>query len=357
MQGETKGLYCMTHKSPDMVNVKDRKCAHPGCTSQPNFNITGSTKGLYCVTHKSPDMVDVKNPKCAHPGCDSRPTFNITGSTKGLYCMTHKSPDMVNVISPRCIHPGCDSRTSYGRPGFPPTKCAKHREPGMIQRPNSKCVSCKEPALYGINLKPRHCEAHKVDEDINLVERECISCHLPYVLDKDNRCENCNPEAFARASLAKQNALMAFLDTNGHPGTLVDDRIIDGGVCGKERPDRVIDLGDKIIIIECDENQHKERACSCEQARMVNIAQSFGGVPVYFIRWNPDTYKTPLKAQTPLQLRYKMLAELLTSIKSGKHILPGGLVSVIYMFFDGWAGRSGLAEDNWTTILGFVPGS
>ena len=353
--GSKIGLYCASHKTPEMVDVKNKKCQHPGCDSIPNFNVIVSKVGLYCASHKSLEMVDVKSKKCQHPGCDKvNPVFNVTGSKIGLYCASHKSLEMVDVMNTKCQHPGCDTRVRYGIPGKSPTHCAKHRETGMIQRPNSKCISCKAPAIYGINLKPRHCETHKVDEDINLTERECVSCGLLYVLDKDNRCENCNPEAFARAALAKQNALMSYLDVHDHPGTTVDDRIIDGGVCGKERPDRIIDLGDKILVIECDENQHKERACSCEQARMVNIAQSFGGVPVYFIRWNPDNYKTEKKTQVPLNQRYALLTELLTAIKSCKHVVPHGLVSVFYMFFDGWQGRPSMSESNWTTLLEFA---
>ncbi len=354
--GSKVGLFCASHKTPEMVDVKSKKCQHPGCDSQPAFNVTGSKVGLLCASHKTPEMVDVRSKKCQHHGCESRPIFNIVGSKVGIYCVTHKTPEMVNVKDRKCQHLGCATHAWYGIPGKPPTHCAKHREAGMIQRPNSNCISCKGPAIYGINLKPRHCETHKVDEDVNLTERKCISCGLLYVLDKDNRCENCNPETFARAALAKQNALMAYLDVHGHPGTSTDDRIIDGGVCGKERPDRVIDLGDKILVIECDENQHRERACSCEQARMVNIAQSFGGVPVYFIRWNPDNYKTEKKTQVPLTQRYALLAELLDAIKTGKHVVPHGLVSVFYMFFDGWHGRPSMSESNWTTILEFAKG-
>jgi hypothetical protein len=36
------------------------------------------------------------------------------------------------------------------------------------------------------------------------------------------------------------------------------DKIVEGGICGKERPDRIYDLGDKIIVLECDEHQHRE---------------------------------------------------------------------------------------------------
>ena len=57
----------------------------------------------------------------------------------------------------------------------------------MIKRPNGKCVTCKELAIYGTNFTPKHCESHKLEDEQNLVEQECISCHLIMVLDKDNK--------------------------------------------------------------------------------------------------------------------------------------------------------------------------
>lgn len=89
---------------------------------------------------------------------------------------------------------------------------------------------------------------------------------------------------------------MSYLDQRELYG-MSTDTTVDGGACGLERPDRVFDFNDKIIILECDEDQHKSRPCLCEQTRMVNLGQAFGGIPVYFIRWNPDDYnpKDPRK--------------------------------------------------------------
>jgi hypothetical protein len=72
-----------------------------------------------------------------------------------------------------------------------------------------------------------------------------------YVLDDNNRCENCNPESFATARLAKQNALMSYLDARKLPGNSTDITI-DNGICGKERPDRVYDFGDKVVMVASD---------------------------------------------------------------------------------------------------------
>jgi hypothetical protein len=224
--------------------------------------------------------------------------------------------------------------------------------------PTAKCLDCKEQAIYGTNFILQHCATHHTPEEQNLAERECVSCHLLYVLDQNNHCENCDPTAFARITLAKQTELMDYLDAHGHPGTTTDDTMIDGGACGKERPDRIIDLGDKILIIECDENQHSDRAASCETNRMFNIGQSLGGVPVYFIRWNPDKFRTPKHKQEPTKQRHEILCGFLTNIKSGQYQLPTAqkpnnicLTWSIYMFYNGWESpEKSLATAKWQPI-------
>jgi hypothetical protein len=141
---------------------------------------------------------------------------------------------------------------------------------------------------------------------------------------------------------------MDYLDANNLKGDSTD-KIVNDGSCGKERPDRVYDFGDKIVILECDEYQHKYRQCVCEQTRMVNLGQSYGGIPVYFIRWNPDDYKqhnTDKKPDTILQ-RHKLVKDFIKDIKNNKLKLPEALVSAFYMYYDDW---DCLNNDNWEII-------
>ena len=348
LKGE-KEIYCKKHKLENMINVKDNYCLHEGCTKvNPNYGIKKG-KGLYCLIHKTKEMFDVKTKRCEYEGCDSHsPTFNIKGSTKGKFCVTHKTNEMVNVVSKKCEYEDCNTQATFGKPGHSRNHCAKHREKGMILYPNSKCKSCKEPAIYGTNWKPLHCETHKTADEENYVEQPCSSCGLIYILDKENKCENCNPESFKTARLAKQNGLMDYLDARGLKGSSTDT-IVEDGLCGKERPDRVYELVDKIVILECDEHQHRDRACLCEQTRMVNIGQTYGGMPVYFIRWNPDNYYSEKEPEI-LRKRYKLVGDLISSIKKGKIVLPDALVSVIYMYYDDW---SSLAEEEWKVLTEF----
>lgn len=342
-----KAHFCVSHKTQDMIDVRNKQCKASDCNSQPCFDIKGG-KGQFCSKHKLPDMMDVRSKKCKYEGCNIYPSFDIKGG-KGRFCVEHKTLEMINIKHKVCAHEACTSRTAYGKPGHPPSHCAQHKQAGMILRSNARCTTCKNPAFWGTNWIPKHCDLHKTEDETNLVEQPCSSCGLSYLLDKENKCENCNPASFASARLAKQNALMHYLDARGLKGTSTD-RVIDNGECGKERPDRIYDLGDKILILECDEDQHKGRQCVCEQTRMVNIGQSFGGIPVYFLRWNPDNYSPDDQKKQPelITKRHKLVGDLIASITAGKTQMPTNtLVSALYLYYDGW---TTLADEIWKSI-------
>ena len=90
-----------------MVDVKNKTCIHPNCKVIPAYNMEGETKALYCATHKLDGMVDVKNKTCIHPNCKVQPVYNMEGETKGLYCATHKLDGMVNVKDKTCKSEWC----------------------------------------------------------------------------------------------------------------------------------------------------------------------------------------------------------------------------------------------------------
>ncbi len=346
-----KGRFCSKHKTYEMIDVIHRRCERKGCNVlNPVFDIEGG-KGRFCKEHKTDEMIDVKNKRCESNGCKSQSSnFDIKGG-KGRFCSKHKTAEMINVNSKKCEYFDCDNYAYYGKPGHKKSYCLQHRQHGMIRNSTARCSECNNLAIWGINWIPLHCDLHKTENDDNLVEQQCKSCNLMYILDKNNLCELCNPSSFITSRLAKQTALMAYLDNRGLNG-ISTDKMVDNGICGKERPDRVYDFGNKIIVLECDENQHQERACICEQTRMINIGQSFGGIPVYFIRWNPDNYspENNKKKSEILSKRHKLCGDLINDIKNNKINLPIALVSVIYLYYDGW---SSLSDEKWKVILSF----
>lgn len=342
-----KPEFCANHAEDGMRNLIGKRCEDPSCDRHASYNIAGK-QPRFCQTHSEEGMVCVIGKGCRHPGCKCRShNYDVPGG-KGRFCTRHKQVGMVDVLNPKCEE--CDTLACYGIPGGKKTRCAKHRSPGMITRPRAKCVVCRKPAQYGQYYIPKHCETHKCEQDDNLMERECISCHLTMILDKNGKCEYCDPVRFQTARLAKQNALMEYLDHRGLKGNSTDI-VIDRGICGMERPDRVFDFDDKIVILECDEHQHRERQCLCEQTRMVNISQSYGGTPVYFLRWNPDNY-TSVDGKLPdlIAKRHKLVADYIRDIRDNKVKLPQGLLSVFYMYYDGW---TGLSDTEWSIITPF----
>jgi hypothetical protein len=61
--------------------------------------------------------------------------------------------------------------------------------------------------------------------------------------------------------------------------------------CGKFRADFLYEWPLGVLILEFDENQHKDYDQRCELVRMFEMAHGYGGRPVAFIRYNPDAFK------------------------------------------------------------------
>ena len=271
------------------------------------------------------------SPTCEHVDCMIRPTFNIKGETKGRFCKTHSHDGFINVKHKTCEHGDCMIRPNFGIPGQHKIRCKSHILPGMISNPKRKCVAikCKNPALYGI-CKPEHCEDHKHDDEINWVERECVSCGLTYILNKQEKCQFCDPDMFNKTRLAKQNQVKHFLDANGI--TYVScDTLVDRGACFKYRPDFLIDCNTHFVVLEVDENQHKDRADECETVRMINIFQSVG-ISTKFLRYNPDEYKIGKDKKNPsFGTRMNILKK---HLKYAMEDEVKSYISVKYLFFD-----------------------
>ena len=64
---------------------------------------------------------------------------------------------------------------------------------------------------------------------------------------------------------------------------------INGG-CSKRRPDIFIDMLTHCVIIEIDEEQHKNYDIICEIARLNELYTDLGDRPLILIRFNPDAY-------------------------------------------------------------------
>ena len=121
---------------------------------------------------------------------------------------------------------------------------------------------------------------------------------------------------------------------------LIFNKKIDDG-CSKRRPGVRIVCMTHTVMIECDEEQHKNT--SCEEKRIMEIFQDLGGRPLVVIRFNLDKYgkcqgcfKQTKQGSLSLNkkewnIRIKKLNEQIwINIKD----IPKKEVTVEYMFYD-----------------------
>ena len=126
--------------------------------------------------------------------------------------------------------------------------------------------------------------------------------------------------------------------------------------CGvKRRPDYFIDYGTHCLILEIDENQHKNYNKQCEISRLNEISTMVNDKPTIYIRFNPDSYKgidgnkvdscftispgigklKPLKRKIKerLQIVHQEVLKY-SDYNNVKNIIKNNLIHQIYLFFD-----------------------
>jgi hypothetical protein len=302
-EGETKGLYCATHKLDGMVDIKHAKCLSEGCKKQPIFNHEGETKALYCAIHKLERMVDVKNKKCCVEGCKKGPAFNHEGETNAMYCASHKLDGMVDVKSKKCRHEGCKKRPTFNHEGQSNAiYCATHKLDGMVDIKHKTCIEkgCKTRPIFNHpgETNAMYCASHKLEGMVDIKNKTCQSewCYTQVTDKYDGYCVFCYIHLFpdkpiSRNYKTKEYAVVDFIQsTFPDYHWITDKRIADG--CSKRRPDALLDLGYQILIVEVDENQHIDYDCSCENKRIMELSQDVDHRPIIFIRFNPDEYES-----------------------------------------------------------------
>ena len=171
------------------------------------------------------------------------------------------------------------------------------------------CVECEGSQICTHSKIKKHCitcnPSIKCEHD--KFKQACIICN-PNVACRDCKeiyvdksthcyplCEGCfsfkfpNHPKVIRYKI-KERYLVDELKTRltEHKVQMLCDKIIEGG-CSSRRPDVLIDCLTHSIIIECDENQHKNY--ECENKRLMQLFLDLGNRPLIMIRFNPDNYK------------------------------------------------------------------
>lgn len=179
------------------------------------------------------------------------------------------------------------------------------------------CKDCKGSQICIHNKFKRFCIACSPNSIFF-----CKSCRLFRVNNRTNYlCSYCNTNKSKRQKTKEIN-VKNFLNNNNYTFKY-NTKCNINNTCQTYYPDFLIDCNTFFIIIECDENSHKNYDKLCEKTRENNICYSLG-LPCVFIRFNPD--KKGIKTKT----KYTILKSYIEYYKNKKY--NNNIVE--YLFYD-----------------------
>jgi hypothetical protein len=329
-----KGTYCVTHKAAGMENVKSRRCkgvdegGSPSCRTQPVFGLP-SGKPTHCSKHKLPGMANLVSSRCEGVNDDGSPCQTITPKFdfkggRGCRCSKHQLPGMEDIRSKRCegfekdgarctsLNPVHDFEGGCGR------FCASHMAEGMFDVRNPRCegfddsgIRCRVRATFGYERNcPRFCAAHKYEhkEDgmRNVIDRRCLVCDTTVARrGLDGHCYRCFVHTFpdnkiVRNHKTKERCVADHIRSAYPTCDVLLDGVVPGG-CSRRRPDVLMDMGDRVVIVEVDETQHSGYDVTCENRRMMELFVDCGSRPLIMVRMNPDGYVSGGTSGSPVK--------------------------------------------------------
>jgi len=258
-----------------MIDIKSPKCIK--CKEKiPHFNLESETKALYCKNCATEDMIDIKHPKCIK--CkEKQPHFNLLSETKALYCKNCATEDMIDIKHHKCKGQSgnCSIRANKKYKGYC-AYCYQHEFPN-------------DPLTFQIRCKTKE-----------IAIRDCI---------------NANFDGFQHDSPMY----------TGHCDCSI-----------KRRIDHRKLIGNTLLAIETDENQHKSYDKMDEEIRYNDLYMAYSGKWIY-IRFNPDKYinKKGKNVNPMLATRLSsLIKEIDKQINRIENEENGEGVEVIYMYYD-----------------------
>jgi uncharacterized protein YheU (UPF0270 family) len=352
---ENVGICCKSCKTDSMVNIVSKKCK---CGKAiPIYNEPGESNPVSCKLCKTTTMVDVKYKKCK---CGKAiPIYNEPGETIGICCKSCKTDSMVNIVSKKCK---CGKAIPiYNEPGETIGICCKScKTETMVNVKNKKCKCGKARPNYN---NPGEtigicCKSCKTESMTDIIHKKCLGCinsegiinECPYKSRGNpkykNYCTECfkrnfplDPLTFQIRSKTKEIAVRDFINTY-FDGFQHNRHLLTGHCDCSIR--RSIDhrklIGNTLLAIETDENQHKGYDKMDEETRYDDLYMAHSGKWIY-IRFNPDKYinKNGISKNPAIATRLLVLKnEIEKQIQRIEHGENYELVERIYMYYDGY---------------------
>ena len=351
---DKKPSYCLKCKKPGMENIVTKKCK---CGKAiPTFGLISDKRATCCLSCKTESMVNIIAKKCK---CGkAQPVFGLKNDRAASCCAACKTELMVNIKDRMCFcgkaHP-VFALKSHKRA----THCAKCKTEGMINIKAKMCKCGKSQPVFGIktDLKPTCCVTCKTDQMVDIRSTKCkglinydgngyIECPYDYRAKQKYSyyCTKCfeynfpdDPRTLLIRTKTEENIVRDFLSENFkefiHNKALWTDQ--KDCTCRRRIDFRTL-IGNTLLCIEVDENQHKYYNESDTKLRYDQLMLT-QGAKMIFIRFNPHLYidsdgnrKNP-EMTTRLKLLKLTIDEQVKRIKEGENT---ELLEIVLLFFD-----------------------
>ena len=336
-----KPLFCKAHKKDEMKYVKGTISCFCGKSINPIYGLKTDKIAGYCAKCKLENMIDIINKRCF---CDKRiPCFGFLSDKKATRCNECKLENMIDIKNKKCF---CGmKRPSFGLQSDKlPTRCSECKLEEMDYIKQKKCFCGKTISNFGYptDKKATRCSECKLENMLDIIHQKCscgmrrpsfglssdkilIGCaecktedmvnlkhkkcrsndthnnNCPIIGNKkyNGYCTHCfallfpnHPKTTQIRSKSKELKVVNFISTN-YEGFLHDKPLytdLEGGCCAsKRRIDLRKLIGDTMLCIEVDENEHKYYFKLNEEARYDDLYMDFSGKYI-LVRYNPDSY-------------------------------------------------------------------
>jgi hypothetical protein len=352
MKGDKKPSFCMKCKKEGMENIITKKCK---CgKAVPVFGLKGSKKPTCCVSCKTDEMINVTHKLCK---CGkAQPIFGLKTDTSPTCCLSCKTDTMIDILGKKCP---CGKQPVFGLKGEKATACVKCKTKEMVNVKARFCLCGKSQPVFGLkdDTIPSCCVLCKKENMIDIMSHKCkglinfqgkgaLECPYQHRSSKKYSyyCTKCFEQNFSddpRSSSIRERShelvVKKFLSTEFKE--FIHNTALWTGqadcTCRRRIDFRWL-IGNTLLCVEVDENQHKYRDKEDELMRYDDLMMLHGGKFI-FIRYNPDVYIGPdaTKKNPEISTRLKALKEtILKQIKRIQDEENDDLVEVDLLFYD-----------------------
>jgi len=336
--------FCKECKEEDMINVNDKNCF---CGRvKPTFNLPGLLP-RFCTQCKTEGMIEIYGNPCKC-GKTTKSCFNYSG-LKAEYCSQCKLENMIDVFHSRCKCGKAQPSLNYE--GLQPEYCAKCKLEGMKLICKRTCIQCPNQATYNyIGEKAKYCNKCKTDDMINVVDKcKNNDCTNSGNIKYKYYCTFCfqhlfpdDPAVSQIRKKTKENYVRDFLKENFED--FIHDIPLWTGNCDcshRRRIDHRILVGNTLLCIETDENQHRSYNKKDEEIRYDDLYMLHGGKFI-FIRFNPDKFENYTGTKINPCMKRRMIElkeEIEKQIERIKKEENKELLEIHYLFYNGYKSR------------------